>query len=81
MSEEKNITFEDQIKERLEDIRVYLQNDGGDLELVKIEGKDVTLKLVGACGCCPHAMVTLKEGIEGDLRKTVDAEITVHRAE
>ena len=72
--------LEKKIRARLEEIRTFLQNDGGDLEVVSIEGKTVTLQLVGACGCCPHAMITLKEGIEKDLKEQVDPEITVERA-
>ncbi len=72
--------MEDKIKEALEHIRVYLQNDGGDCELVSIEGKVVTLRLKGACGTCPHAMMTLKGGIENFLRENIDPEIVVERA-
>ena len=72
--------LEKKIRARLEEIRVYLQNDGGDLEVVSIEDKKVTLRLVGACGCCPHAMITLKEGVEKDLREQIDPEIVVERA-
>ena len=57
-----------------------LQADGGDLELVKIEGKVVYLKLVGHCGSCPFAMMTLKQGIEVGLQE-IDPEITVERVE
>ncbi|MBR6324458.1 MAG: NifU family protein [Victivallales bacterium] len=64
----------------LEELRVHLQNDGGDLELVKIEGWNVYLKLKGACGCCPHAQMTLKSGIEAILREQIDEKITVERA-
>ena len=72
--------MEKQIRARLEEVRKFLQADGGDLEVVEIKDKDVTLRLVGACGCCPHAMVTLKDGVEKDLQEHVDPEITVHRA-
>ena len=63
--------MEAKIKELLEALRVNLQNDGGDLELVKIEGNNVFLKLKGACGTCPHAQMTLKNGIERYLKKEV----------
>ncbi|MCQ2367409.1 MAG: NifU family protein [Kiritimatiellae bacterium] len=66
------------IRAKLEELRIGLQNDGGDLELVKIEGKVVYLKLVGHCGSCPFAMMTLKQGIEVAL-KEIDPEITVER--
>ena len=72
--------MEDKIKERLEQLRTGLQADGGDLELVKIEGKTVYLKLVGHCGSCPFAMMTLKNGIETGLQE-IDPEITVERVE
>ncbi len=71
--------MEAKIKEVLEQLRSHLQADGGDLELVSIEGKKVTVKLKGACGCCPHAMVTLKEGVQRVLREEIDPEITVER--
>ena len=57
-----------------------LQADGGDLELVSIDGKTVTLRLQGACGGCPHTTMTLKQGIERILRETIDPEIVVERA-
>jgi len=71
--------MDEKIKELLESLRVNLQYDGGDLELVKIEGKQVFLKLKGACGSCPHAQITLKQGIERVLREQISEEITVER--
>ena len=73
-------TMEEQIKAKLETLRAGLQADGGDLELVKIDGKVVYLKLVGHCGSCPYAMLTLKQGIEAGLQE-IDPEITVERVE
>ena len=70
--------MEEKIKAKLEEMRGGLQADGGDLELVKIEGKVVYLKLVGHCGRCPFAMMTLKQGIETALQE-IDPEITVER--
>ena len=72
--------MEEQIRARLEELRGFLQADGGDMEIVSIEGKVVTLKLRGACGCCPHAQMTIKDGIERILREEIDPEITVERA-
>ena len=72
--------MEEQIRARLEELRGFLQADGGDMEIVSIEGKVVTLKLRGACGSCPHAQMTLKDGIERILREEIDPEITVERA-
>ena len=70
--------MEDQVKAKLEELRAGLQADGGDLEFVKMDGKVVYLRLVGHCGSCPFAMITLKQGIEASLRE-LDPEITVER--
>ena len=70
--------MEETIKAKLEELRVGLQADGGDLEFIKMDGKVVYLKLLGHCGSCPFAMMTLKQGIETALRE-IDPEITVER--
>ena len=72
--------MEEKVKEMLERLRAGLQADGGDLEFVEMEGKVVRLRLVGHCGSCPFAMMTLKQGIEASLRE-IDPEITVERVE
>lgn len=74
------MNLEEQVKAKLEELRPMLQQDGGDLEFVKMEGKTVTLKLVGHCGSCPYALMTLKQGIESRLQE-LDPELTVMRAE
>lgn len=73
--------MEEKIKEKLEELRSFLQADGGDLELVQIENKTVKLRLKGACGGCPHATMTIKQGIEKALKDSIDPEITVQRVE
>ena len=55
----------------LEKIRPALQADGGDVELVDVEGGVVRVRLTGACGGCPMATVTLKNGIEALLKKEI----------
>ena len=72
--------MEEKIKAKLEEIRPMLQADGGDLEVVTIEGTDVTLRLKGACGGCPHATMTIKQGIQRILREQVDEAIVVEQA-
>ena len=71
--------MEEKIKSRLEELRGMLQADGGDLELVGITGSDVKLRLKGACGSCPHATMTIKQGIERILRQEIDSTITVEQ--
>ena len=73
--------MDQKIREVLEELRAMLQADGGDLEVVSIEGTKVMLRLEGACGCCPHAQMTLKNGIERVLREKVNPDIVVERAE
>ena len=71
--------MEEKIKAKLEEMRAMLQADGGDMDLVSINGKTVNLRLRGACGNCPHAIMTLKQGIERILREEIDPEIVVER--
>lgn len=72
--------MEEKIKAKLEELRGMLTQDGGDLEVVEIDGTNVKLRLKGACGCCPHAAITLKQGIERALQE-IDNTITVERVE
>ncbi len=76
MTENTN-NLEEQIKKSLEGIRPFLQQDGGDLEFVELEGTLLKLRLKGACGHCPMATMTLKNGIEQTLKKEVNPEIEV----
>lgn len=49
-----------QVEEVLAQIRQSLQMDGGDIELVKIEGDEIFVKFKGACAGCPMAQMTLE---------------------
>ena len=55
----------------IDEIRPYLQGDGGDCELIDFDPDDgtVQLRFVGACGGCPSATATLKHGIENFLKE------------
>ena len=53
------------VEEALNEIRPFLQNDGGDISLVSIEGdKIVNVQLQGACVGCSVNQMTLKSGVE-----------------
>ncbi len=54
-----------------------LQADGGDLELIDIDGARVIVRLQGACASCPSAHITLKRWVEARLREQVDEKIIV----
>lgn len=63
--------MQDKVKDVLDKVRPYLVRDGGNVELVSIEGGTVKVKLVGACAGCPHSKMTLKNGIERILKQEV----------
>ena len=69
--------MEQQIKDRLEELRVGLQNDGGDIEFIALEDKIVHVRLVGACAGCPMSQITLSNGVQRYLRETIDRELVV----
>ncbi|MFH1403886.1 MAG: NifU family protein [Candidatus Altiarchaeota archaeon] len=60
-----------QVSKSLEKIRPLLQMDGGDVELVDVEGGVVKVRLKGACHGCPMSQMTLQHGIEQTLKKEV----------
>lgn len=55
----------------LDELRPYLMSDGGNVELVELEGPIVKLRLQGACGSCPSSAMTLRMGIERRLREMI----------
>jgi Fe-S cluster biogenesis protein NfuA len=55
----------------LDEMRPYLMSDGGNVELVEIDGPVVKLRLQGACGSCPSSTMTLRMGIERRLREFI----------
>jgi NifU-like protein len=66
------------IEETLErEIKPALRQDGGDLELIDIEGGKVIVALRGTCSFCPSADFTLKQYVEAKLKEFVADDITV----
>ena len=63
--------FETKLKAVLEKVRPFLQQDGGDIELVAIEDKNALVRLQGACHGCPSAVYTLKLGVEQAIRREI----------
>jgi len=60
------------IQEVIDRVRPFLQRDGGDVQLVDVtEDNIVKVKLMGACGSCPMSIMTLKGGIEVELKKSI----------
>lgn len=70
------MSTQEEIKEKvikaLDEIRPYLQADGGDIEFVNYtEDGIVEVKLVGACGSCPMSIMTLRAGVERAILRNV----------
>ncbi|MBD2528934.1 NifU family protein [Nostoc flagelliforme FACHB-838] len=55
----------------LDEMRPYLMSDGGNVELVELDGPVVKLRLQGACGSCPSSAMTLRMGIERRLKEMI----------
>lgn len=72
-------TPRERILEVLDSIRPAIQADGGDVELLDYREQDgiVEVRLLGACESCPISMMTLKEGIERRIKRTVPSVVEV----
>ena len=66
------------VKNVIEQIRPFLQADGGDIAFVEItEDNIVNVELQGACGTCPYSRMTLKNGVEEAVRKAIPEIVAV----
>lgn len=64
--------LEKRVKNILEQVRPYLQQDGGDVNFVELtDDMVVMVELTGACGSCPYSTMTLKNGIESVMKKSI----------
>ncbi len=80
MTDEQKATIEKKVLNALSQIRPYLQQDGGDVEYVDMTNEGVVMvRLQGHCGSCPHAMQTLKQGIENAIKKAIPEVKSVER--
>ena len=73
----KEKTVEEKIKEVIERLRPYLQNDGGDIIFKRYENGVVYVSLLGACANCSISNITLEDGIEEALINEVPEVIKV----
>ena len=55
----------------LERVRPFLQADGGDIELLEVQGNSAKVRLTGLCAGCPSAHMTLYMGVEMALREEI----------
>ena len=59
------------VEDALNNIRPYLEADGGNVKILEIKNNIVTLELLGACGSCPMSTMTLKAGVEESIKRAV----------
>jgi len=64
--------LETKVRNVIEQIRPYLQADGGDISFVELTSDNVVnVELHGACGSCPFSRMTLKNGVEDAMKKAI----------
>jgi len=66
-----NETLKERVQKAIAEIRPNLQADGGDIELVDVEGGIVKVRLKGACAGCPMSAMTVQWGVENFLKKKI----------
>lgn len=65
--------MQEKIQAVLDLVRPSLQMDGGDVEFVSFddESKVVKVRLTGHCAHCPMSNITLKQGIEAEIKSQI----------
>lgn len=58
-------------------VRPYILSHGGNIQLVKIDGNDVLVKLEGACGSCPSSVGTIKNLVEVEIKNFIHPALNV----
>lgn len=62
----------ERVERALDNMRPYLEADGGDMKVVEItDDMIVMLELLGNCGNCPMSTMTLKAGVEETIKRNV----------
>ena len=73
--------MKEKVEKVLNEIRPMLMKDGGNVELVSIDGGVVKVRLQGACAGCPMSQMTLRNGIEKVLKEKIPEVTAVEQAE
>ena len=71
MSTETMALTNENVEKVLDELRPFLMADGGNVEVVEIDGPIVKVRLQGACGSCHSSTMTLKMGIERKMRESI----------
>jgi Fe-S cluster biogenesis protein NfuA len=67
----RGMVTRERVEAVLERVRPFMQADGGDIELVEVNGNSADVKLTGMCAGCPSAHMTLYLGVETALREEI----------
>ncbi|MDX9941219.1 MAG: NifU family protein [Bacteroidales bacterium] len=72
MSQNQNPELIQKVQKVIDQIRPYLEADGGNIRFVELtEDNVVNVELLGACGSCPMSTMTLKNGVEQAMKKAI----------
>jgi len=72
MTDEVRKEMSQKVENVIQQIRPYLQQDGGDIRFVELTDDNiVNVELQGACGSCPYSLMTLKNGVETAVIKAI----------
>lgn len=72
MDQDQRLELTKKVRNVIEQIRPYLQADGGDIEFVSLTDDNVVnVELQGACGSCPYSRMTLKNGVEEAVKRVL----------
>jgi len=71
-SQTMNAELENKVKNVIDQIRPYLQADGGDIRFLELTDENVVnVELQGSCGSCPFSRMTLKNGVEEAVKRAL----------
>jgi Fe-S cluster biogenesis protein NfuA len=67
-----NVDLINKVQTVIEQVRPYLQADGGDIQFIELTSDNVVkVELQGACGSCPYSRMTLKNGVEQAVKRAI----------
>ncbi|NLN96160.1 MAG: NifU family protein [Bacteroidales bacterium] len=76
-----NIELINKVQNIIEQVRPYLQVDGGDIQFIELTNDNIVkVRLKGACSSCPYSRMTLKNGIEEAVRRALPEIVAVEEA-
>ncbi len=81
MNTEINQELIAKIEEAIQTLRPFLEADGGDIKLLRVENNVAKVKLMGACESCEMSAMTLKAGVEDAVKKAVPQITSVEAVE